>query len=206
MGNQVIFYWTLVARHLSRSFDINPNLRPPAMPLPISFKKQNHQISLSDAQENQIKEIFALFDTDGGGSIDRKELEFAMTALGFQSQDTEIMQQKGKKSLAAGSTSNLLDYIVGDGKVTLTEFIGLMTGEVLGHNQNEEAQAVFAVLCRSDGESKHDNLVTPSKLEAVCREFKVVFSQEKLVIILLFLVLDLLGLFLFLFLVAHYVP
>jgi Ca2+-binding EF-hand superfamily protein len=148
------------------------------MPLPNTFKQANHRISLSDAQENQIKEIFELFDTDGGGTIDRKELEFAMTALGFQSQDTESMQHK----TTAGSTSNLLDSIVGDGKVTLTEFIGLMTGEVLGRNQYEEVQAVFAVLCRSDGESKHDNLVTLGKLEAVCREFEVcrLLSRKKL--------------------------
>ncbi len=32
----------------------------------------------------QIREIFELFDTDGGGSIDRGELDFAMSALGFQ--------------------------------------------------------------------------------------------------------------------------
>ncbi len=32
----------------------------------------------------QIREIFDLFDTDGGGTIDRGELDFAMSALGFQ--------------------------------------------------------------------------------------------------------------------------
>jgi Ca2+-binding EF-hand superfamily protein len=32
----------------------------------------------------QIKEIFDLFDTDGGGYIDRRELDLAMVALGFQ--------------------------------------------------------------------------------------------------------------------------
>jgi Ca2+-binding EF-hand superfamily protein len=167
----VIFYWSLVARHISRSFDIDPELRPPPTPLPFFSKKANDQISLSEAQENQIKEIFALFDTDGGGSIDRKELEFAMTALGFQSQDADINRLKGKQS--ASTSNNLLDTIVGDGKVTLAEFIGLMTGEVMGRNQHEEAQTVFAALCGSDGEGRHDNLVTLGKLEAACRKFEV---------------------------------
>ena len=31
----------------------------------------------------QIREIFNLFDTDGGGTIDKGELDFAMSALGF---------------------------------------------------------------------------------------------------------------------------
>ncbi len=128
---------------------------------------------------NQIKDIFELFDTDGGGSIDRKELEFAMTALGFQSQDSESVLPQAMHTAAAPSTNNLLDAIVGDGKVTLQEFIGLMTGEVLGRNQYEEAQTVFAVLCRPDGESRHDNLVTLSKLEAACRDFEVCLSPLK---------------------------
>ncbi len=122
---------------------------------------------------NQIKDIFELFDTDGGGSIDRKELEFAMTALGFQSQDSESSTNILPNLKGASSSHNLLDSIVSDGKVTLTEFIALMTGEVLGRNQHEEAQTVFAALCRPDGESRHDNLVTLSKLEAVCRDFEV---------------------------------
>ncbi len=139
---------------------------------------------LSQAQENQIKEIFELFDTDGGGFIDRKELEFAMNALGFQSQDSGKDHLKGKNSLLAGSSSNrLLDSMVSDGKVTLKEFIGLMTGEVLGRNQYEEAQTVFAVLCRSDGESRHDNLVTLGKLEAACLEFEVRFLLETFIVL-----------------------
>ncbi len=168
--DQVIFYWTLVARHLSRSFDLSPDLRPQPTELPFLSKTANHQISLSNAQVNQIKEIFELFDTDGGGSIDRKELEFAMSALGFQSQASESNLPQSNKTAAAASAKNLLDTIVGDGKVTLTEFIALMTGEVLGRNQYEEAQTVFAVLY---GEERHDNLVTLGKLEAACKAFGV---------------------------------
>ena len=41
-------------------------------------------LALSEAQEAQIKESFLLFDTDGGGTIDTKELGIAMVALGFQ--------------------------------------------------------------------------------------------------------------------------
>jgi hypothetical protein len=39
---------------------------------------------LSDAQEALIREIYYLFDTDGGGTIDMQELNCAMIALGFQ--------------------------------------------------------------------------------------------------------------------------
>jgi Ca2+-binding EF-hand superfamily protein len=166
--DQVIFYWTLVARHLTRFFDSRPHLRPH---LDRSTKVANHQIALTKAQEEQISEIFALFDTDGGGSIDRNELEFAMMALGFQNQDN---QAKGREADAAASSS-LLDSIAGDGRVTLSEFSALMTGEVLGRNQFEEAQTVFAALSRSDGEARHDGLITFGKLEAACLEYGVIF-------------------------------
>jgi hypothetical protein len=155
-----------VARHLTRFFDARPHLRPK---LDNSTKVANHQITLTKAQEDQISEIFALFDTDGGGSIDRKELEFAMMALGFQNQDN---QAKGRELEAAASMA-LLDSIVGDGRVTLSEFSALMTGEVLGRNQFEEAQTVFAALSRPDGVEMHNDLITHGKLEAACLEYGV---------------------------------
>jgi hypothetical protein len=96
-----------------------------------------------------------------------------MTALGFQSQESSNQLRKNKGPGASSATSNLLDSIVGDGKVTLAEFIALVTGEVLGRNQHEEAHTVFAALCGSDGEGRHDNLVTLGKLEAACRKFEV---------------------------------
>jgi Ca2+-binding EF-hand superfamily protein len=166
--DQVIFYWTLVARHLARCFETSPQLRPHPTPLPDSISASDYQISLSAAQQNQIREIFELFDTDGGGFIDKKELQFAMSALGFQAE----AHLKEKKT----ETANLLDSILSDGTVTLAEFSALMTGEVLGSNPYEELQAVFAALSMSDGESRHDNLITLGKLQACCKKFEVSIS------------------------------
>ena len=38
---------------------------------------------LTEEQKMKIKEAFKIFDTDGSGVIDQKELEFAMKKLGF---------------------------------------------------------------------------------------------------------------------------
>ena len=166
-GWQIIFYWTLVARHLSRTFDSRPDLRPSPTPLPEALKSGGlKRISLSPAEVQQIREIFNLFDTDGGGSIDRQELEFAMTALGFHSKD----MHGGTKIEAV----EMMDTIVADGKVTLDEFTALMTGEVRGRDPFEEARTAFAVLSQSDGDHKFDKVITLSKLEDVCRKYEVV--------------------------------
>eukprot|EP00913_Durusdinium_trenchii_P000235 g216.t1 len=42
------------------------------------------QKELTEEQKQEIKEAFDLFDTDGSGEIDSKELKVAMRALGFE--------------------------------------------------------------------------------------------------------------------------
>ena len=161
-----------MARHLSRCFDSRPDLQPDPTPLPEDLWNGGiKRISLSSSEIVQIEEIFNLFDTDGGGSIDRQELEFAMTALGFHSKPN---MPGGMKIEAV----EMLDTIVADGKVTLDEFTWLMTGEVSGIEPYEEARTVFAVLSKSDGNSKYDNVITLSKLEAVCKKFEVSSQPE----------------------------
>merc|ERR1712080_451060 len=50
------------------------------------------QKELTDEQKQEIKEAFDLFDTDGSGSIDSKELKVAMRALGFEPRKEEIQK------------------------------------------------------------------------------------------------------------------
>ena len=45
---------------------------------------------LTEEQRQEIKEAFDLFDTDGSGTIDAKELKVAMRALGFEPKKEEI--------------------------------------------------------------------------------------------------------------------
>jgi len=45
---------------------------------------------LTEEQKQEIREAFDLFDTDGSGTIDAKELKVAMRALGFEPKKEEI--------------------------------------------------------------------------------------------------------------------
>ncbi|KAL0481388.1 caltractin [Acrasis kona] len=47
-------------------------------------------IELTDEQRQEIREAFDLFDTDGSGKIDAKELKVAMRALGFEPKKEDI--------------------------------------------------------------------------------------------------------------------
>ena len=55
----------------------------------MTFRKKR-KIILTEEQKIEIKEAFDLFDTDGSGDIEFKELKVAMRALGFEPKRDEI--------------------------------------------------------------------------------------------------------------------
>ena len=160
---QVCFYWALVVRHLLFCFDMRPELCPLPPPPPPGQMIEKYHISLSEAQQAQIREVFNLFDTDGGGTIDRGEMDLAMVALGFHAPTSNK------------NNGALMDEIIDDGVVTLEEFSALMMGELSGRDPEEMLRAVFAVLSRSDepDERGNDGFITLKKLQSACNEFKV---------------------------------
>lgn len=66
--------------------NMRDNKMKPGNPNP-SKKLRNE---LSEEQKQEIKEAFDLFDSEGVGAIDAKELKVAMRALGFEPKKEEI--------------------------------------------------------------------------------------------------------------------
>merc|ERR1712195_416399 len=52
--------------------------------------KRPGKSELTEEQKQEIREAFDLFDTDGSGCIDAKELKVAMRALGFEPKKEEV--------------------------------------------------------------------------------------------------------------------
>eukprot|EP00553_Chaetoceros_curvisetus_P014369 CAMPEP_0204651622 /NCGR_PEP_ID=MMETSP0718-20130828/13658_1 /ASSEMBLY_ACC=CAM_ASM_000674 /TAXON_ID=230516 /ORGANISM="Chaetoceros curvisetus" /LENGTH=87 /DNA_ID=CAMNT_0051675415 /DNA_START=217 /DNA_END=476 /DNA_ORIENTATION=- len=77
--------------------------------------KSAEPVQLSDDQVQEIREAFDLFDTDGSGSIDAKELKVAMRALGFEPKKEEI-----RKMIADVDKDN-------SGSIDFDEFLAMMT-------------------------------------------------------------------------------
>ena len=73
----------------------------------------------------EIKEAFHLFDTDGSGSIDVRELKAAMRALGFQVKKAEIRQMIADIDKDESGTINQ------------DEFIEMMTGKMVEASLSE---------------------------------------------------------------------
>ena len=82
-------------------------------------------------QQQELKEAFDLFDTDGSGSIDQKELGVVMQALGFQPNREEI-----RKILIDLDQNN-------DGVLQYNEFFDLMTKKIGNKTDDEEMTELF---------------------------------------------------------------
>ena len=66
------------------------NFRKPAPSTSIAQKKKTARVELTPDQKHEIREAFDLFDTDGTGHIDVKELKVTMRALGFEPKKEDI--------------------------------------------------------------------------------------------------------------------
>merc|ERR1712161_86004 len=85
--------------------------------------------SLSDAQVEEVREVFGLFDADNSGAIDCRELKGAMRALGFEVKADEL------KKMVEDIDSD------GNGTIEFKELIGKM-GE---KDSREDIVKVFAM-------------------------------------------------------------
>ena len=88
-------------------------------------------VKLTDEQKEEIKEAFDLFDTDGSGSIDAKELKIAMRALGFEPKKEEV-----RKMIRDIDKD-------GSGTIDFEEFLTMMTVKMGQRDSKEEMGKAF---------------------------------------------------------------
>merc|ERR1719181_399493 len=86
---------------------------------------------LDDKQKQEIKEAFDLFDTDGSGNIDVKELTVAMKALGCEPKPGEIEKM----------ISDVDDD--GSGEIGFPEFLQMMTHKILNKDPKDDMLKAF---------------------------------------------------------------
>ncbi|XP_051277276.1 uncharacterized protein cetn4 [Dicentrarchus labrax] len=104
--------------------------RKPA-PVAAQKKKQSLKADLSEEQKQEIKEAFDLFDTDGTGTIDVKELKVAMRALGFEPKKEEI-----KKMIADIDKES-------SGAIDFNDFLSMMSLKMSEKDSKEEIMKAF---------------------------------------------------------------
>lgn len=86
---------------------------------------------MTEDQKQEIREAFDLFDADGSGTIDVKELKVAMRALGFEPKKEEI-----KKMIADIDKE-------GAGTIDFNDFLTLMSQKMSEKDTKEEILKAF---------------------------------------------------------------
>ncbi|CEP01202.1 EF-hand domain-containing protein [Plasmodiophora brassicae] len=125
--------------------------------------KGSEQHNLTEDQLVEIKEAFSLFDTDHSGTIDAKELQAAMRALGFDVKKDEI-----RRMLSEVDSD-------GSGEIEFNEFVRLMTGKMSQRDTKEEVMKVFQLF-----DADNTGFITFRNLKRVCQELGEKLTDEEI--------------------------
>ncbi|KAJ3074151.1 Centrin-1 [Podochytrium sp. JEL0797] len=134
--------------------------RPNQQPKP---QHHHNEHNLTTDQKQEIREAFDLFDTDGSGTIDVKELKVAMRALGFEPKKEEI-----KKMIEGVDKS-------GSGTIDFNEFLALMTAKMAEKDSREEIRKAFRLF--DDDETGR---ISFKNLKRVAKELGENLTDEEL--------------------------
>merc|ERR1712070_427528 len=136
---------------------------PPRAAPPARSKGKSGKPELTEEQKQEIREAFDLFDTDGSGTIDAKELKVAMRALGFEPKKEEI------KKLISDIDKD------GSGTIDFNEFLEMMTAKMGKKDSKEEILKAFRLF--DDDET---GKISFKNLKRVAKELGHVLNDEEL--------------------------
>ncbi|KAK8556770.1 hypothetical protein V6N13_064774 [Hibiscus sabdariffa] len=124
-------------------------------------KPKGRHHGLSQQKRQEIKEAFELFDTDGSGTIDAKELNVAMRALGFEMTEEQINQ------MIADVDKD------GSGAIDFDEFVHMMTTKIGERDTKEELMKAFRII-------DHDNngKISAEDVKRIAKELGEHFSDK----------------------------
>merc|ERR1712224_803629 len=125
--------------------------------------EKKKQTELDDTQKQEIKEAFDLFDTDGSGNIDVKELTIAMKALGCEPKPGEIEKM----------ISEVDDD--GGGEIGFDEFLKMMTNKILNKDPKDDMIKAFKLF-----DDDQTGSVSMKNLKRVARETNQTLTDDEL--------------------------
>ena len=137
----------MASRTTKPKFNANKYLRP----------------GLTEDEIEEIKEAFDLFDTDGSGSIDPKELRAAMQSLGFEAKNQTIFQ------MISDLDKNK------SGSIDFEEFLDMMTARMSDKDTREDISKVFRLF-----DDDTSGSITLRNLRRVAKELGETMTDEEL--------------------------
>jgi len=90
------------------------------------------KLQLAESQKQDLADLFELFDTDGGGTLDEDEIKIALLTLGFFNTTEEEVEEYVRH----------LD-VEEKGGLNLEQFVMLVTEKVSNRNLRKELKSAF---------------------------------------------------------------
>ena len=118
---------------------------------------------LTEDEIEEIKEAFDLFDTDGSGSIDPRELRAAMQSLGFEAKNQTIYQMITDLDK---NKNNSIDF---------EEFLDMMTARMSDKDSRDDIAKVFRLF-----DDDNSGVITLRNLRRVAKELGETMTVEEL--------------------------
>ncbi|XP_061341762.1 caltractin [Gastrolobium bilobum] len=118
---------------------------------------------LTQQKKQEIKEAFELFDTDGSGNIDAKELNVAMRALGFEMTEEQINQ------MIADVDKD------GSGSIDYDEFEHMMTAKIGERDTKEELMKAFRII-----DQDKNGKISASDIKRIAKELGQNFTDREI--------------------------
>jgi len=127
------------------------------------MKKKTQKTDLKEEQKAEIREAFDLFDTDGTGTINVKELKVAMRALGFEPKKEEMKAMISEVDADA------------NGSIDFNDFLKIMSQKMAERDPKDEILKAFKLF--DDDES---GKISFKNLKRVSKELGENLTDEEL--------------------------
>ena len=137
------------------------NRRPNTSP---KKKQEIHRPGLTEDEVEEIREAFNLFDTEGTGAIDPRELKAAMQSLGFETKNPTIFQMISE--IERDHTGANIDF---------DTFLDGITGRLGDKESRSGVQKIFNLF-----DVDHKGSVAFKDLKRVAKELGETMTDEEL--------------------------
>ncbi|KAI4299321.1 hypothetical protein L6164_032790 [Bauhinia variegata] len=122
-----------------------------------------HPHGLTQQKLQEIKEAFELFDLDNSGTIDAKELNVAMRALGFEMTEEQIDQMIAEVDKD------------GSGGIEFNEFVHMMTTKIGERDSKQELKKAFRII-----DQDRNGKISVSDIKSIARELGEHFDDREI--------------------------
>jgi Ca2+-binding EF-hand superfamily protein len=117
---------------------------------------------LTEDEIDEIKEAFNLFDTNGSGTIDPRELKAAMQSLGFETKNPTIFQM-------------IADLDTDGGEIDFDDFLDAITSKLGDKETREGIRKIFDLF-----DEDRSGTISLKNLKRVAKELGETMSEEEL--------------------------